>query len=169
MRIFFKALSALVLVLGISATAKADVITEWNQTAIRMLGQAKLPSGAPTRALAMMHAAMFEAVNSIDPRFAPYGSPQQVARDASPVAAASAAAYRVLAGVIPAQAAALDARHQALTATIPDGPQKAAGIAVGEKVATMILTLRANDGADFSTDYQPPQGAGMYVRTSGAP
>src|SRR5262245_55160215 len=168
MRIFFKALSALVLTLAVPATVKADVITEWNQNAIRMLGQAKLPSGAPTRALAMMHAAMFEAVNSIEPRFAPYHSPQEASRDASAVAAASAAAYRVLASVIPAQAAALDARHQALTATIPDGPQKAAGIAVGEKAAAMIVALRANDGADFSTDYQPPQGAGMYVKTSGA-
>jgi hypothetical protein len=52
--------------------ARADIITEWNQTAVTTLVQARLPTGAPTRALAMLHAAMFEAVNSIDPQFQPY-------------------------------------------------------------------------------------------------
>jgi len=52
--------------------ARADIITEWNQTAVTTLVQAQLPTGAPTRALAMLHAAMFEAVNSIDPQFHPY-------------------------------------------------------------------------------------------------
>jgi hypothetical protein len=51
--------------------ARADIITEWNQTAVTTLVQAQLPTGAPTRALAMLHAAMFEAVNSIDPQFHP--------------------------------------------------------------------------------------------------
>src|SRR5262249_56395632 len=39
--------------------ARADIITEWNQTAVTNLVQAQLPSGTPTRALAMLHAAMF--------------------------------------------------------------------------------------------------------------
>src|SRR5215203_2780592 len=49
--------------------ARADIITEWNQTALTTLLRAQLPTGAPTRAMAMLHAAMFEAVNSIDPQF----------------------------------------------------------------------------------------------------
>jgi hypothetical protein len=168
MQFHVKALSVLALVVAVPTAAQADVITDWNQTAIRTLLQAKLPSGAPTRALAMMHAAMFEAVNSIEPRYAPYNSAQTVSPGASAEAAASAAAYRVLAAVLPAQESNLESRHQFLTSNIRDASAKAAGVAVGEKAAAAILALRANDGSDFSLEYQARSGSGMYVATSNA-
>ncbi len=148
--------------------ARADIITDWNQTAMTTLLRAQLPSGAPTRALAIMHAAMFEAVNSIEPRYQPYKASLEAPKGASTAAAASAAAYRVIASIVPAQAAALEGRHKVLIAGVPEGPNKDAGIAVGEKAAAVILAARANDGADFSPAYTPIEGKGRYVLTSSA-
>ena len=160
------AFSAAVLNVAIPSSAQADIITDWNQAAIAALAQAKLPAGEPTRALAVMHAAMFEAVNSIDPRYAPYSASLSAPKGASAPAAASAAAYRVLADVLPGQSAALEARHKALTANIAESPEKAAGVELGERAAAAILAARAKDGADYSTDYKPHTGLGMYVLTS---
>ena len=158
--------TALLVVATPSSSVRADIITDWNQAAIAALVQAKLPTGAPTRALAVMHAAMFEAVNSIEPRYAPYGASLNAPNGASAVAAASAAAYRVLADVLPGQSAALEARHKALTANLAESPEKAAGVAVGERAAAVILAARATDGADYATDYAPRTGTSMYALTS---
>jgi hypothetical protein len=153
---------------AVTPAAQADIITDWNETAVPALVQAKLPAGQPTRALALMHAAMFEAVNSIQPRFAPFSASMSAPAGASAEAAASAAAYRVLSAVAPAQASVWESRHKALTAHIPDGAAKADGIALGEKVAAALVALRASDGSDFSTTYTPRVGPGMYVLTSKA-
>jgi hypothetical protein len=156
------------LVCSFTPAARANVIVDWNETALTALLQAKLPAGEPTRALAMMHAAMFEAVNSVQPRYAPYSASMSAAAGASAEAAASAAAYRVLSAIVPAQAASLEARHHALTAHIQDGAGKAAGVALGEKVASALLAQRQSDGSDFSPAYTPRVGPGMYVPTSKA-
>ena len=78
----------------------------------------------------MLHAAMFEAVNSIDPQFRPYRACHRRAEGRlRRTAAASAAAYRAArCHVLPAQEAALgEERHQVLTAGIPGGPGKGRG------------------------------------------
>jgi hypothetical protein len=163
-----RVLPAIVLACAIPAYAQADVVTDWNEIAVPALVQAKLPAGTQTRALAIMHAAMFEAVNSIHPRFAPYAAPMSAPAGASAEAAASAAAHGVLKAILPAQAAAFDVRHRALTAHIPDSAGKATGVAFGEKVAAALLALRASDGADFSATYTARTGPGLYVLTSSA-
>jgi hypothetical protein len=162
------AFSAAVFNLVIPSAADADIITDWNQTAARALLDAKLPTGEPTRAFAVMHAAIFEAVNSIENRYAPYSASLSAPAGSSPAAAASAAAYRVLVAIIPAQASALEARHKELTATIPESAGKAAGLAVGEQAAAAILAARKADGADYSTDYKSRTEPGMYAVTSTA-
>jgi hypothetical protein len=129
---------------------------------------AKLPSGAPHRILAMMHAAMFDAVNSIQPKYAPYLGSLPAASGASPAAAASAAAYLVLADQIPAAAPDLAQRLHDLTDAIPESAGKSAGLQVGEAAAQAILTVRSDDGADFSSDYVVTTGPGAYALTSQA-
>lgn len=163
-----KLLPAIVLACALPAYAQADVITDWNEIAVPALVQAKLPAGTQTRALAIMHAAMFEAVNSINPRFAPYSTPMSAPAGASAEAAASAAAHGVLRVILPAQSSTFEARHRALTAHIPDNAGKTAGVAFGEKVAAALLALRASDGADFSAAYTARTGPGLYVLTSNA-
>jgi hypothetical protein len=161
-----RVLSVLMLMCVFAPATRANVIVDWNETALAALLRAKLPAGEPTRALAVMHAAMFEAVNSIQQRYVPYSASMSAPTGADAEAAASAAAYRVLSAILPAQAADFEARHQALTAVIQDGAGKAAGIAVGEKVAAALLAQRQSDGSDFSPAYKPRTGPGMYVLTS---
>ena len=73
-----------------------------------------------SRVLAMVHAAMHDAVNGAEPRYETYASDLVDAR-AHPEAAAAGAAHRVLSGLFPALQASWDAALEASLSTIPDG------------------------------------------------
>jgi hypothetical protein len=121
----------------------ADVILEWN-----LLLQQTVPASAgfqSFRYYAMLHVAMFDAVNSIEERYAPYRVRVRSSHGASAEAAAAQAAHDVLASLIPASLAAYDAALTARLATIPRG-QARQGVRVGQKVAAEILAWRLNDG-----------------------
>ena len=60
------------IVLGVAVDARADIVTDWNQTAIRATGIAGAPPPVQARALAMVHAAIFDAVNTITASFTVY-------------------------------------------------------------------------------------------------
>jgi hypothetical protein len=102
----------------------------------------------PTRSFAMTHAAIYDAVNSIDRRHRAYAVlVAGVSRHASKEAAAASAAHDVLAALYPSQHTALDDRLQTSLGAIPDGKEKRDGIAVGQTVAARIIALRADDGS----------------------
>ena len=94
----------------------------------------------------MVHVAMFDALNSVTPLYHPYAVSLPGAGGASPEAAAAAAAYGVLIRLLPAKQVDLDAALALSLATIPDGPAKAQGLAIGDAVADAIYTLRLDDG-----------------------
>jgi hypothetical protein len=97
-----------------------------------------------------MHAAIYDAVNTIDGTHAPYLIRLSgVSPAASQDAAASAAAHEVLVALYPAFKAALDLQFQ-LSLTQISGGDKAAGVTVGQTVADNILTLRNNDGSNIT-------------------
>jgi hypothetical protein len=113
----------------------------------------------------MVHLAMFDAVNSIEPRFSPYRVQLQVPSTTSSVAAASAAAHYLMARLYPAQLKDIDATLQAALATVPDGEAKTQGVQLGEKVAAALLDERSADGANASVNYRPHAAPGAYVPT----
>src|SRR5262245_7734401 len=113
--------------LGLAEPAAADVVTDWNEAAIAYARARNLTNPPAERVMAMMHLAMFDAVNSIEPRYRPYLGQLPAARNASREAAAAAAAAAVLAGVNPDGRADVQARLSADLAKIPDRPDKAAG------------------------------------------
>lgn len=119
--------------------ARADVITDWNQHVITI--------GGPQiqRTLAMVHIAMFDAINAIAPQFTPYLSLPAAPPAASAEAAAASAARGVLVRLFPAQQATLDAFLAASLATVPDGPSETAGVAFGDLVAERIFVARLTD------------------------
>jgi len=121
-----------------------DQVTEWNQIAHANMATA---SGfAPqTRTLAIMHAAVFDAVNDIERDYEVYAVDLTAPAGSSPEAAAVAAAHKVLVTLIPASAAALDAARATSLAAIPDGQAKTDGIAHGVAVATAMIALRSGD------------------------
>ena len=147
--------------------AHADVVLDWNIVALRTTAAAPFNPPLESRNLAIVHAAMFDAVNSIVREFHPYAVRLHAPQGASPDAAAVAAAHLALVQLYPDQRTALDAAYAGSLALIPDGPRKTAGISVGEAVASRILALRASDGAAaaITAPYTPGTGAGFWIPT----
>src|SRR5262245_52127184 len=82
-----------------TAPAAADVISDWNEKTVAFVTAAQLPPPQAERVLAMVHLAMFEAVNGIEPRYQPVIAQGSAPRGASKEAAAAAAAGAVLIGL----------------------------------------------------------------------
>jgi hypothetical protein len=149
--------AAALIALAASAPARADVVTDWNTTAVNALvttaGQSPTVS---TVHLAMVHAAVYDAVNSIDERYEPYLVDVRARDWYSRDAAAATAAYRVLFGIVPGQAAALTPAYEASLAAIPDGRAKDGGVRVGEIAAAAMLAARAHDGRGGAYRFPAP-------------
>jgi hypothetical protein len=144
----------------------ADVVIDWNQKANASVLAAKVYPFAGTRVMAIVHTAMFDAVNSIEGHYTPYKFKVPAPAGSSPEAAGVAAAHATLVALFPEQKATLDAAYQAALAQIPDGAGKTAGVSVGEEVAAKVLAWRATDGADAPNTYRPVTSPGVYISTT---
>ena len=147
------AAAALALLVALSVgprRARADVVIDWNEAALRTTAAAAFDPPLEARNLAILHAAIFDAVNAITGEFQPYATTARPVAGASPQAAAAAAAHRVLVQLYPAQKAELDLVYARSLAALPEGGERTAGVALGEKVAEEILARRAADGADHA-------------------
>jgi hypothetical protein len=121
---------------------------------------------AQSRTLAIVHAAIHDAVNAIERRFESYTSGLAEAPGASLDAAVAAAARDVLVTLLPDQAALVEAEYIRALAVVADGPGKAAGVATGKASATATLTRRQRDGAaEAAVAYVPRSGPGEYQFT----
>lgn len=157
----------LTVVVALSATAaRSDVIMDWNARADAIAVEKQLPNAPNARGQAMLHIAMFEAVNAIDRRYAPYKLNLSVDRAASREAAAAAAAYDVLLALHPDKKPDLDAALAASLAGITDGEARSKGVELGKQAAAGIIALRTNDGSNTPEDYRPATTAGVYVPTT---
>src|SRR4029077_15034319 len=99
------------------------------------------------RMMGMVHAAMFDAVNSIERRYRPYLVQLPADPATSKEAAAAAAAAAVLTTVDEKTAGEMKDALANYLAPLPDGAAKSDGVRLGEKVAAKILEARANDGS----------------------
>jgi hypothetical protein len=147
-----------------TSSAFADVITDWNEKAVAYV-TGKMAPAAAQRIVTIMHLAMFDAVNSIEPRYRPYLTQVPASAGTSKEAAAAAAAGTVLARLNPAAEGEFRSAMAAYLAAIPEGDAKAQGISLGEAVAAKILAARAQDGADAPDSYRPKTRPGVYVPT----
>jgi len=152
-----------------SASPSVNPVIEWNRTLLLIVRTpgAQSPTIHSTRNFAMLHAAIFDAVNNIDRDFEPYAIRHpHVSRRASAQAAADQAAHDVLTSLYPAFAAMLDSQLQQDLEPIPYGPDKADGIKEGQEVAAAILALRSNDGsAAILPPFVPKNQPGSYQLT----
>jgi hypothetical protein len=159
------ALTSAVAVARAHSTSDPTVITQWSVAA----STAATASGmAPLRApitFAILHLAMYDAVNAIDGDHVPFAVRVRVKRPASAQAAAIEAGYRVLVAEFPTQLAALDTTRSALLNAVPDSPARASGLEVGAAVATRLLAARANDGRNAVVPYVPGSGPGVWIPT----
>jgi hypothetical protein len=141
-------------------SAQADVVTDWNQTALDA-SAADTPQTS-WRVLAMTHGAIFDAMNAVTRTYKPYLIQPQAASGASQDAAGAAAAHAVLSALYPAQKVRLDAALKTALANLADGAAKDDGIALGRQVAEKYVATRAADGADRKIDYKPGTGPGEW-------
>jgi len=146
-------------------------VLEWNQIFINTLIATNTANSSSQRLGAIVHTAIFDALNGIERRFTPVfvqaAAPDGASRRASVVAAAHAA----LVGLFPSQQPALDASYAASLLALSDdcvngsrSPKRQAsctrriarGIAWGVEVAQAVLAWRATDG--FTASYPPFMG-----------
>jgi hypothetical protein len=150
-------------VAGVPAPAFANVITDWDEKGVAVV--TPMPPYTAQRVMAMVHTAMFDAVNSIERRYRPYLVQLPAAPTASREAAAAAAAAAVLATIDAKTAGEMKAALATYLTAIPEGAPKSDGVKLGEAVAARVLEARVNDGADTLDAYRPSTTPGVYVPT----
>lgn len=166
------------LVAPVTADPVESPVAEWNRHASAALSNAPtaaLPGAGygPTVAvlhMAMVHGAVYDAVNSITGGYEPYLSGLSVApTSASQPAAVATAAHDVLIGFEPTLAPGveswLEAEYAASLAEIAAGPSKDAGIAAGAEAAEAMLAARANDGRFVPFSFTERFGPGQWRNT----
>ncbi len=133
-----------------SSNQAVNPVIQWNKNLLVIVRTpgAQSPTIHSTHSFAIMHAAIYDAVNTIDRHHKPYlirlARPE---KNASQNAAADAAAHEVLVALYPSFKASLDAELLQSLAQVPDGDDKTIGIRIGQTVADKILALRSTDGS----------------------
>lgn len=143
-----------------------DPVLHWNAIALQAVADDHTGTfgppeqGGPTRAaraLAMVHAAIYDAVNSIDGSHEPYLTLAPVGGDGNPSldAAVAEAAHATLVALYPAQKSVFHAAMRSHLAEMPGGRGKALGMGVGRMAARFLLQARSEDGSDQAMPYTP--------------
>ena len=137
------------------ALLRADAVTDWNLIASNaIVATAGQPPPVSVLHFAMVHGAVYDAVNAIDRGHRPYLVQPPSNPTDSKDAAAATAAFRVLVGfpdlpgLFPLQLPTLQPLYDAYIASLPDDPpgSRDAGINIGETAARVMLIARQNDG-----------------------
>jgi hypothetical protein len=155
-----------VLALGLCALCRADVIIDWNNVYLDTIRATGGPPCPISRAGAMLHVAMYDAVNSIERTHEPYLRLYPAPAGTSEVAAAATAAHDVMTNLYPARATIYDAAWLASLSGVPDGQGKTDGVALGRLVASSIITARAHDGTQQEPTYGFGNRPGEYQPTA---
>ena len=146
-------MATLVILLITPASIRADAVADWNAIAVQATVTGARPGPSGVLDVAMVQAAVYDAVQAIEKRFQPYYVEIQGA-SGSPAAATAKAAHDVLVNRFPGQAGFFDTTyHQYLFnhGLAEDDP----GVEVGATAAAGIIALRAGDGS-FPQPPPPP-------------
>ena len=142
----------------------ADVVIEWDKVLLGATVAHRVSPAVFPRDAAIMSAAVYDAVNSIDGSYTPYHVDIKAPPGASLEAAAAQAAHDTLSALFPADRATFDATLAADLANIPPG-RAMLGTAVGQEVAQQILAWRSTDGFNTTVTYVPGTAPGDWQPT----
>jgi hypothetical protein len=153
---FTRRAAALLLALSLGCAAlRADVVFAWNELLLHVSAHSAGPISPliEARAFAMVHLAMYDAVEQASTNTSPGGS-----RIAEQRAAVVSAARVVLLHILPSGEAAIEALAARHLGAIPEGDAKARGIAIGEGAAHRIVAHRQDDRWNELIRFHPPMG-----------
>ncbi len=143
---------------------QAASVRHWNRIAIdasgldhtpvapeesRVFGE-QLGPGRSSRAMAIVHLAVFEVVNAVEGDYGSYIGLGRAKIGTSMKAGIAQAAHDTLAALFPSQSLRFDEDLAEELAGIPEGRLKTNGIALGKRSAAGVLAARANDGSQHS-------------------
>jgi hypothetical protein len=143
----------------------AELIVVWNDLTLRAIRYANVPPPSAVRQMAIVHLAMFDALDGIDRKYKPYLVEKEPVGECSPEAAVSAAAHHTLRTLFPKSADMLDSHYNAVLAAISNTAAKTNGLDWGEYVATEFLKQRQFDGAGQSAGYAYTEKPGYWAKT----
>src|SRR5437667_786255 len=138
-----------------------DSLHRWNVIAINATGLDHAPvapgenrvfgeqfgPGRSSRAMAIVHIAMFDALDAVVGGYTSYTGTQTAPGPISVDAAIAQAAHDTLAAVFPSQTSIFDAYLAEDLAAVRNAQQKANGIDLGQRTAAAILSMPLNDGS----------------------
>jgi hypothetical protein len=138
-------------------------LRHWNEIAINSSGLDHTPvapgenrvfgeqvgPGRASRAIAIVHIAIFDAINAITGKYRSYTGLGPANDNTSMDAAIAQAAHDTLVALFPSQAASCDQELAADLEKIPNGRAKRAGVELGQRAARAILDLRADDNSNY--------------------
>ena len=158
-----------------------DSIHRWNAIAINASGLDHTPlapgeirtfgeqlgPGRASRAMAIVHIAIFDSVNAVLGGYQSYTGIQSVKPPVSLDAAVAQAAHDTLVALYPSQAPAFDSLLADELAKVSNKNERANGVSLGQRAASAILAWRTNDGSQipephFGVDYFPNQMPGYW-------
>ncbi len=152
--------------------ANSSIVARWNSIAIdasgldhtpvavgesRVFGE-QLGPARSSRAMAIVHIAMFDAMNAVVRRYRGYASALRAAPGTSMDAAIAQAARDSLVALFPSQAPAFDAALVEDLARIRNVRARDLGVALGQRTAAAILARRSADGSSHA---EPVLGVGF--------
>ncbi len=156
-----------------------DAVSSWNAAMLDTVRHTTAPSSdipgllikppppMVAKYLAMVHGAMFDAINAVGQQYESYLTVTPQA-GASAIVAGAVAAHDVAAEVYD-NAEALELWDKTLAevmATVPDGTAKTLGIQVGQQAAAAMIAARASDGSQATVPYTPGTQPGQWRPTA---
>ncbi len=145
--------------------ARRDVVLVWNDVLLKAVKTDRTPPPRAARNMAIVHVAIYDAVNAIEGTHRAYWAETRPSRAASVEAAAAVAAHRTLLELYPRQVEQFDMALDASLESVPEGPAKQAGIRLGQQVAEQILEWRADDGSRRRVRFTPRPTPGLWRPT----
>jgi hypothetical protein len=150
--------------LGVIA-ARADAVLDWNELALDCIRNDNTGPTTSTRNLAILHTAIYDAVNSVTRTHQPYLLQLNTPEDTSAEAAAVGAAHEIISVLYPSYVPWADGLYDEFVASAPPGAALTNGLELGWWIAAMTLDSRSDDGANTEVPYIPSSLPGQWQRT----
>jgi len=155
------------------AGAPDTYVAYWDSVGSQAFTAAALSPAEGHTIFAYVAIAVYDSVMAIEGGYEPFAVDADAPAGASAQAAVAAAAHRILENYLPGQELTIiDPAYTASLATIPDGPGKTSGMALGEAVANLLIAERSDDGFRAPTPpYVPPDPPipGVWIPTAATP